>query len=291
MKRNDIATLRPYVGILILFVPLVVIGCGGGGYSSPTPQPAPGPEVQPVVQGAWEMQFHSADSSNDYSVLEVNLSQTGTKVSAGAAGALIYHGTTPATSIPLTSRGSKCDSGVVGQVTLDGMLSNQQSANEKIAFTLTETGVLGTALITATASTDGAKIIDGTYSIPAACGFPADHGTFTGFRDSIAFASDQYSGTLNSGADVIVANFTSTANSFDLSVSGTDNGAQFVLTGSTVGFSLALTGNVGGHAVSWFGLYDTTYNSFRIYDSNGQLLGALHAGSSPFDYVKVAHAE
>src|SRR5580765_6188379 len=95
MKRNAIATHRSYVGVLILFVPLVVIGCGGGGYSSPTPQPAPGPQVQSNVQGAWEIQFHSADSSNGYSVLEVNLSQTGTKVFAGAAGALVYHGTTP----------------------------------------------------------------------------------------------------------------------------------------------------------------------------------------------------
>jgi hypothetical protein len=232
------------------------------------------------------MQFHSADPSNDYSVLEVNLSQTGTKVFAGATGALVYHGTTLQTSIPLTSRGSKCDSGVVGQVTLDGILSNQQSANEKIAFTLTETGVLGTALITATASTDGAKIIDGTYSIPAACGFPADHGTFTGYKVSLTLGSTTYSGTFNSGADAITANFTTTANSFDLAMSGTDNGANFVLTGSSVGFSVALTGNVGGKAVNWFGLFDPIHNQLMIYDPNDHLVGTLAGVGDPWGYSR-----
>jgi hypothetical protein len=237
------------------------------------------------VQGAWEIQFQSADSSNGYSVLEANLSQTGTKVFAGAAGALVYHGTTPATSIPLTSRGSKCDSGVVGQVTLDGMLSNQQSANEKIAFILTETGALGTALITATASTDGAKILDGTYSIPAACGFPADHGTFTGYKVSLAFGNTTYSGMFNSGADAIAALFTTTANDFNVTMSGTDNGANFVLTGSSVGWSVALTGNIGGKAVNWFGIFDPIYNQFMIYDPNDHLVGTL-AGVDPWGYSR-----
>jgi hypothetical protein len=126
----------------------------------------------------------------------------------------------------------------VGQVTLDGTLTNQQATTEKITFTLTENGTLGAAVVTATATTDGSKITDGTYTIPAACGFSAEHGTFTAYNYSIAFGSDVYSGTLNGGADVIVATFTSTANSFDLALSGQDNGAQFALNGSTVGLFL-----------------------------------------------------
>jgi hypothetical protein len=82
----------------------------------------------------------------------------------------------------------------VGQVTLDGTLTNQQPTTETISFVLTETGTLGTAVITASASTNGLSILDGTYTIPAACGFPADHGTFTGFKDSVAFATSNYSG-------------------------------------------------------------------------------------------------
>jgi hypothetical protein len=168
--------------------------------------------------------------------------------------------------------------------TLDGTVTNQQPTTYAIAFTLTENGALGTAVITASATTDGSSILDGTYTIPAACGFPADHGTFTGFKDSIAFAASVFSGTLNSGSDVIVASFTSAPNSFDLTVSGTDNGAQFVLTGSRVGFAVSLTGNVGGKSVDWFGLYDPTYNSFLIYDSNDHLVGSLQPGADPWGY-------
>lgn len=283
MKANAVVRSRSYLK-LILCLSLVDIGCGGSNYSPPA-QPPPGPSVVlPSVQGSWEIQLHSEVSPNDYTVLEANLSQTGTKVFAGAPSALVYQGTTLRTSIPLTSRGSKCDSGAVGQVTLDGTLTNQQPTTETINLTLTETGTLGTAVITASASTNGSSILDGTYTIPAACGFPADHGTFTGYKDSVAFAASSYSGTLNSGADVIAANFTSKAHTFDFAVSGTDNGAQFVMTGSTVGFAVSLTGNVGGKAVDWFGLYDTTYNSFLIYDSNDQLVGSLHASANPYDY-------
>ena len=288
MNRNSVFIPKLCLGFLGLCISLADIGCGGGSYSPPPPPP--GPSGLSSLQGSWELQFHSDVTSDDYTVLEINLSQAGSKVFAGATSALVYQGNTSQTSIPLTSLGGKCASGGAEQVTFDGMLTDQQATTETITFTLTENGAAGTAVLSASASTNGSSILDGTYTIPAACGFPADHGTFTGYTDTVASANAAYSGTLNSGADVIVANFSFTANSFDLSVSGTDNGAQFVLTGSSVGFSLALTGNVGGHAVNWFGLYDTTYNSFRIYDSNGQLLGALHAGSSPFDYVKITSA-
>jgi hypothetical protein len=140
---------------------------------------------------------------------------------------------------------------------------------------LSETGALGSAVTTASASTNGAGISDGKYSTPAACGFPADHGTFTGYRDSFEFSGESYSGVLNGGADVIVASFNSTANTYDLTMSGTDNGVPFVLSGSTVGTSMNLTGTIAGRQASWFGLYDSTYNSFYIYNSNSSLLGAL----------------
>ena len=285
MKANALVRPRSCLKLLVLPFALVAIGCGGGNYS-PTPQPSPAqpspaPSALSSIQGSWELQLQSQVSSKDYTVLEANLSQAGTRVFAGAPSALVYRGATLGTVIPLTSLGSKCDSGGVGQVTLDGTLTNQQPTTETINFTLTENGALGTAVITASASTNGSNILDGTYTIPDACSFPADHGTFTGYGSSVAFGADVYSGILNSGADVIVATFTSIAHSFDLSVSGTDNGAKFTLTGSTVGFSLRLTGNVGGKAVNWFGLYDTTYNSFLLYDSNDQLVGTLHAGANP----------
>ena len=47
------------------------------------------------------------------------------------------------------------------------------------------------------------------------------------------------------------------------------------LTGSTVGMSFNVTGTVSGQAITWFGLFDSTYNTFRIYDSDAKLLGTL----------------
>jgi hypothetical protein len=219
-------------------------------------------------------------------VLELNLTQAGAHVFAGSPSSLVFQTSSnnPVTRLPLTKFGGHCDSGAVGAVTFDATLSNQGPTLETVSFTLTETGALGSAVTAASASTNGSSILSGTYSIPAACGFPADQGTFSGYQDSVHFAGDVFSGTLNNGADVVVANLISSANSYDLTISGTDNGAQFTLTGSSVGFSLNLTGNFAGKNVDWFGLYDPTYNSFLIYDSNAQPVGSLHAGGSPFDY-------
>jgi hypothetical protein len=213
-------------------------------------------------------------------VVEVNLSQIDSHVFAGASSALVYQ--TP-TDFPIRiSRfGGQCDSGAAGEVTVDATLSNPGTAHETVSFTFTEHGAMGSAVTTASASTDGMSISGGTYSIPAACGFPEDHGTFSGYQYSVRFGPmDTYSGTLNSGSDVIVAFFNSTANSFEIILSGTDNGGQFVLGGATVGFSVSLTGNIAGKAVNWFALYDTTYNVFDFYDSNAKLVGVLHEGAN-----------
>jgi hypothetical protein len=233
------------------------------------------------MQGSWEVVFHSQVSPNVYKVFEANLLQTGTHVFAGATSSIVYQGAPIGTSVSLSQFGGQCDAGPLGDVTVDAILSNQGPNLETASFTFTETGALGSVVTTASASTNGVNISNGTYSLPAACGLPADHGTFSGYRDSVSFAADVYSGSLNGGADVIVARITSTPNSFDLTVAGTDNGAQFSLTGSTVGFSLSLTGTVAGNAVSWFGIYDPTYNSFRIYDSSAHLVGNLHPGANP----------
>jgi hypothetical protein len=95
MSRNVVTVPRLFVGLLTLYFSLAAVGCGGGSYSSTTPQPSPGPSVVSSVQGSWEIQFHSAGSSNDYAVLEVNLTQAGTKVFAGATSALVYEGAPP----------------------------------------------------------------------------------------------------------------------------------------------------------------------------------------------------
>jgi hypothetical protein len=231
------------------------------------------------MQGAWILLFHS-DVSDGNTALEANLSQAGSHVFADKTSALVFQASCNCTLLTqLEHLGGKCDSGGVGDVTVDATLSSRGPT--LVSLNLSETGALGSAVTTASASTNGAGISDGTYSTPAACGFPEDHGTFVGYRDSMAFSGESYSGSLNGGADAIVAQFTSTANTFDLTLSGTDNGTPFVLSGSTVGTSMNLTGTIAGREANWFGLYDSTYNSFYIYDSDSTLLGSLQPGANP----------
>jgi hypothetical protein len=146
-----------------------------------------------------------------------------------------------------------------------------------VSLALSETGTLGSVVTSVSASTNGWSISNGTYSTPAACGFPEDHGSVEGYQNPAAFSGETYTGllTFNGSAHAIVARFNSTANAFDLSMSGTYNGAPFTLSGSTVGSSLNVTGIIGGAQVRWFGIYDTLYNNFYFYNSDATLVGAM----------------
>ncbi len=272
---------------LALSLSLSMFSCGGGGYGAPTGSGGNGDgngsgggtggASVVSMQGQWEMVFTSTASSTKYTVLEANLTQAGTHVFAGAPSALIYQSST-SYLLNISSFGGQCDSNGTDEVTFDATLTNVTAASETLSFTLTETGVLGSALTTATVSTDG-KQLKGNYSRPAACGFPEDHGTFDGFQYPLRFSGmDYYHGNFNGGADGIVISFVSDTAGFGLTASGTDNGTPFTLTGSTVGQLLLLSGNVSGHPVTWFGLY-SIYNTFDFYDSDAKFLGTL--GSSP----------
>ncbi len=229
------------------------------------------------MRGAWIFLFHSGVSDSCLA-LEANLSEVGNHVFADGTSALVFQPITCASStieMQLEHLGGECDRGSVGDVTVDGTLSGGA-----VSLTLSETGALGSVVATASASNNGASISNGTYSTPAACGFPEDHGTVEGYQDPLAFSGETYSGTLtfNGGAHAIVARFTSSAN-FELSVSGTCDGTPFVLSGSTIGWSLNLTGSIAGGQVNWFGLYDPLYNNFAIYNSDSTFVGYL--GNTP----------
>jgi hypothetical protein len=230
------------------------------------------------MQGQWEIIFTSTVSPKQTTALEANLTQAGTHVFAGAPSALIYQSmdfsSTPYL-LKISRFGGQCDSDGTDEVTFDGTLSNVSATSETLTFTLTETGVGGTSLTTASVSTDG-KQLSGNYSRPAACGFPEDHGTFQGFQSPARYSGvDHYHGNFNGGADGIVINFASDVAGFGLTASGTDNGTPFTLTGSTVGQLLTLSGEVSGHTVTWFGLYDSLYNAFDFYDADAKFLGTL----------------
>jgi hypothetical protein len=223
------------------------------------------------MQGSWIFLFHSAVSDGCLA-LEANLSEVGNHVFADRTSALVFQPITCKYStllIQLKHLGGQCDSGSVGDVTVDATLSNSD-----VSLALSETGALGSVVTTASASNNGGSISNGTYSTPAACGLPEDHGTVEGYQDPLEFSGATYSGTLtfNGSGHAIVAQFTAPTN---LDVSGTCDGTPFVLSGSTIGWSLSLTGTIAGGQVNWFGLYDPLYNDFFIYDSDSQLVGSL----------------
>jgi hypothetical protein len=226
------------------------------------------------MQGSWVFLFHSAVSDGCLA-LEANLSEAGNHVSSDATNTLVFEPTTCTHStiaLELKHLGGQCDSGSVGDVSVDATLSGSD-----VSLALSETGSLGSVVTTASATNNGGSISNGTYSTPAACGFPEDHGTVEGYQSPISFSGETYTGTLNfdGTAHAIVSHFTSTPNTFDLSMSGTSDGTSFALPGSTVGFSLNLTGTIAGTQVNWFGLYDPLYNDFLIYDSDSTFVGGL----------------
>lgn len=263
---------------LVLALSLVNVGCGGG-YSrstQPSPQPSPQPSTKPNMQGSWEIVFQSDVSPNEPTALEMNLSQSGTHLTAEPTSVRVFQATGTGTwvlALKMSRFGGKCSSGA-DEVTFDGMLTDQRPVTQNVTFTLSENGALGSAVITASASTDGSGTLDGTYSIPAACGFPEDHGIVQGFRDLPNFSEGStYAGTLE--GHLILVRFAFEHTGFGVSAIGKDNDATLNLTGSTVGMSFNVTGTVSGQPVTWFGLFDSLYNTFRIYDSDAKLLGTL----------------
>jgi hypothetical protein len=283
VKANVKVRGSRYLWPLILVVFLLSIGCGGGTYStsrppSPQPQPPPGPSATPPMQGPWEILFNSDAAPSEYTVLEANLSQSGTHISVDASNALILkgEGTAPwVLVLRISGLGGQCRGSGADQVVLDGTLSNAQAVTQSMTFAVTENGALGSAVMTASVSTDGSGTLTGTYTLPAACGFPEEHGTVVGFKDSSKFSgASSYSGSVQ--ANAITVHFASGSSGYGLSATGTYNGGSFALNGSSTGLSFNLTGTISAQAVTWFGLYDSTYNTFRIYDSDANLLGSLN---------------
>ncbi len=200
------------------------------------------------MQGPWELVFQSDINPGLPTVLEMNLTQSGTHLTAGATSTLAFEGQgtgTWAIAINLSRFGGECNNSGTDEIVFDGTLADQTSASQPMTFTLTETSASGSAAITgtATATMGGSIAIDGTYSLPAACGFPEDHGIVQGFKDSAKFSSGQsFSG--NFAGHAMVVNFAYDSSGFGMTASGTDNGAPFTLTGTTVGMSFTATGTI-----------------------------------------------
>jgi len=275
MKRNANVRRRSYLQPLILSLSLISVGCGGGKYSSHVQLPSSPSSAN--LQGPWEIFFQSDLSPGEFVVLEANLSQTDQHLFSEANGAVIFRGQGPMAYQPVvvvSHLGGECHSSGADEVTSDGTLENPKSGTQAATFTVTENGNLGFAVITAAASITAAGAMTGTYTLAAACGFPEDHGTISGYKDSTEFSAvNVYQGTL--GGNAVVVWFASTTSGAEATAVGTYNGAPLALTGFASGDALTVTGTVSGQQTTWFALYDSIYNTFRIYDSDAKLLGGL----------------
>lgn len=261
----------------------LLVGCGSGSSSNNGGTPGNGGNGTPSftavsVQGQYEVQANSTVVQNGVTLIETNFSQTDTSVSAAKGSVVVIGGTLSGSFISLQGVGGECDNEVLGNDSLEGTFSSATQAT----FTLTEAGTLGTGTANGspTFSQDGTKIVSGTYSVPAQCGFAADSGNLVGVQ--IPAFSGTYSGMLtnsNGGTDAYILTISQTG--MNLSVSGTDNGVSFSLNGTAVGATFNVTGTISGEQVQAIGLFDIVNNDFLVYDDRGDYLGQLNSGSNP----------
>jgi hypothetical protein len=257
--------------LLVLLAMVALAGCGGGSVATlVNSTPAPVTPTATNVQGQWQVIAQSTAGGTGV-LIETNLAQSGSNVTAAKSSVVLIQGV-PGTYVGL---GGECDHGALGNDSIEATVSGQT-----MSFTLTEAGSLGTGTSTGTAtiSLDGRQITSGTYTTPAACGFQADSGTLTGAV--IKPFSGTFAGMLANGSTIDAVTATISQSNYNLTVTGTDNGAAFSLTGTVVGATFDVTGTIAGQPVEYVGLYETSANDFRVYDTAFNPLGVLNAQTS-----------
>jgi hypothetical protein len=259
------------LGLLFVAAAFLIAGCGGGSVASPVSStPTPVTPTTANVQGQWQVIAQSTNGGTGV-LIETNLAQSGSTVTAAKSSVVLIQGV-PGT---YTGLGGECDNGALGNDSIQATVSGQT-----LSFTMTEAGSLGTGTSTGTAtiSSDGTQITSGTYMIPAACGFQMDNGTLTGAV--IKPFSGTFAGMLANGSTTDAVTVTISQSNYNLSVTGTDNGTPFTLSGTVVGATFNVTGTIAGQSVQYVGLYETSANDFRVYDTSFNPLGVLNPQSA-----------
>jgi hypothetical protein len=268
--------IRPAVVTSFLITAILITGCGGGTRS---PAALTKPALTPIdIRGQWQFITQSAVKAGRIVIIEANLAQTVADVLADKSNVVVIQGTGGVSGIAFSGFGGECDSGALESDEVQATISNQT----QLSFTMIDAGSLGTGSSsgTATISSDGTQITNGTYTTAAACGFDADNGAVIG--TSIKPFAGTYSGILTDGAttDALIATVTQTG--FDVNLVGTDNAAPFTLGGKAVGATFDVTGTIAGRAVEYVGIYELSTNDFRVYDTNFNFQGVLQAGTITF---------
>jgi hypothetical protein len=177
---------------LLHFV-FLLSGCGGnssGGGNQTPPPPTPA-----AVAGKWEFVAVSTlnpGATYPDTLVEANLSQTDTTVSAGTAATSLvpFYSNQGGYGVELPVQNVCGGTGETVSATVSG---------QSFSFTLTEAGPNGTYTVTGTATVNSnGQVMTGTYTSAAACGFPNDAGNLTGTL--IASISGTYLITFSDGS-------------------------------------------------------------------------------------------
>jgi hypothetical protein len=168
--------------IMLLALVTVLTGCGGGTASNSTSQPTdPTPPATPwAISGPWQFALTSNTNPGTYRVLNVNLSQTGTK---------IYTVTQSATMVQIVDSVVEfmddCTDTNGSGDSLSGTLGTPSTQNQSqlsdFTFTFAEAGLDFSEQIAVTGqiSQPNGFILSGTYTMTGGCA-QADSGTVIG---------------------------------------------------------------------------------------------------------------
>jgi hypothetical protein len=261
------------LAVLVITAAVALAACSSGtsgGQSVAIPNAAD-------MAGAWEFQAPSTANPGNVAVIETNLYVT----NAGAldSGTFVILDTQQQGSqLEIEGVGGECDPSTVFAPSSQSYITLAEHSGA-IEFTLEESGVNGTLNATGTVTFSG-NSANGTYSIPAGCGYAADSGTVTGVK--INPFSGTYSGTLNGDAVTVTLSVQDNG-SGGLSVTGTgtDNGTPLTLSGPQAGGVFVVNVEESGTSTTFGGIYDPTGNDFVVYDASLDFLGYLYAGTNP----------
>lgn len=238
--------------LIYLVFSLSLFGCGGSSSSNggdggiPPPTPA-------AVAGKWEVVATSTANPGatfPNSLIEANLSQTDTNVSAGTAAtglAAFYSDGNTNWGIEIPSENACGGTGETISATVSGQM---------FSFTFSETGPGGTYVVTGTATVNAnGQLMTGTYTSAAACGLPNDSGIITGTL--ISSVAGNYLVTFGdqSTASVTVNEDTN----HNVTISGTYQTQAFTLSGEAIGGAVKVAGDIPAFGQdTYYGAYLTS---------------------------------
>ena len=283
-----LVTPRLIAAGMLLVMGGVLMSCGGNNASIPG---------QPIrnITGAWEFIAVSnntdASGHNYVTGLEVALAEGKVLVNGlpqpngqiTATSNQIAFVSQSASSLSITGFGGACQP----VTTTNGLSGTANALEGPIQFSFTENGNVFN--VTATLSSDGKSVLNGTYTAQNGNACTADTGgTITGL--AVAKLTGVYSGKMCplSSSCSSSSQFTDTVNAaasetssgvltLNLTLTGTDN-TSLTLTGPVTGNAFLVQGTVQGQTVVYYGYYEVLKGTPSLY-----LVNATNTASP--DYV------